>query len=288
MRLRCFGIVLVVTASVLAGRAAAQIPEHALFQPGSYAYGPYTQASPSIPVMTQKVLVEVPVESLETEADDTPKTAWETNFTVEQQETTLVEVEVPVPVKVKTAPYLAWHRDPITHRIHVVPYQPGYAASPDEFPKHQSKLNLFLSSLPCRTQDRAQVKYASYYDPDPEIVEDKPSRMQLILGYPNGAWTSGCVNRWGHRMAQCPGVVPVAMGSYAEVGIKDQLRDGSSPVAPRGGLFRGPRPLDFGPATSTGTTQPCQCEKCLKKNAPTPAPPIKTEPDVAEEVATEK
>ncbi len=96
-----------------------------------------------------------------------------------------------------------------------------------------------------------QVKYAGYYDPDPEIIEDKPSRLQLILGYPNGAWTSNCDNRWGYRMAQCPGVVPVPMGTYAEVGIKDQPYD-NCPVGSRGGILRGPRPLDYGVATPYG------------------------------------
>ncbi len=153
MRLTSFVVVTVVLMGFQAGRAGAQIPESALFQPGSYAHGPYVQgaASPAQPPqLTQKVLVEVPAEAVADEADDVPKTEWEEKFATAGK--TLVEVEVPVPVKQITVPYLAWHRNPITHRIHVVPYQPGYAASPEEFPEHQSKLNLWLSSLPCRVQ----------------------------------------------------------------------------------------------------------------------------------------
>ncbi len=258
MRLTSFGVVLAVMVGLLAGRAGAQIPEKTLFQPGSYAQGHFVQnahaegvagSSRSIPTLTQKVLVELPVEAAIDTDDDTPKTAWEEIFAA--PETVQVEVEVPIPTKVVTAPYLAWHRNPITKRVHVVPYQPGYAASPEEFPKHQSKLNLWLSSLPSRSQDRPQVKYAGYYDPAPEIVEDKPSRCQLILGYSDEAWTSTCENRWGFRMAQCPGVVPIPTGTFAEVGIKDQPYDYCVPTGTFGGIFQGPRPIDYGQGVST-------------------------------------
>ncbi len=223
-------VVTAVVTILLIHSASAQMPEHALFQPGSYAlqHTEYSsQATPNVPVIMQKVLVEVTVEAAEAEVEaidsDTPTTEWEEKFAVaKKSEKKLVEVDVPVPAKLIAAPYLAWHRDPVTHRIHLIPYQPGYAASPEDFPLEQSRLNLWLSSLPCRVQDRPQVKYASYYDPDPVILTDKPSRLQLILGYPHGAWTTNCWNRWGYRMAQCPGVVPVPLGPYAEVGVKDQ------------------------------------------------------------------
>ncbi|MDR2706217.1 MAG: hypothetical protein LBC02_10600 [Planctomycetaceae bacterium] len=258
MRLTSFGIVLVLITSFLAVQVNAQIPERVLFQPGSYAFGPYYSAgiSQSVALPTSTVLVEeaaeAETENTESDVEEENQTEWETVFGVEEEssqevenETDLIEVGVSISSNPATVPYLAYYRNPLTHRIHVVPYQPGYAAEPEAFPEHQSKLNLWLSSLPCREQNRPQVQYASYYDPDPVIITDKPSRLQLILGYPNASWTSCCENRWGYRLAQCPGVEPVALGPYAEISIKDQ------PVVPGhpgafAGIFSGPRPLDYG------------------------------------------
>jgi hypothetical protein len=264
MRLTSFGIVLVLATSFLADQTNAQIPERVLFQPGSYvhsvnysAYSPYSPNIPQPSVLPSDVAVAEKGEEtdVDDEADDEAnKTEWEITFGVDkplQEDETAAFIKrieaSPASEKTEIVPYLAYYRNPWTHRIHVVPYQPGYAAEPEAFPEHQSKLNLWLSSLPSREQNRPQIQYASYYDPDPVIITDKPSRLQLILGYSNASWTSCCDNRWGHRLAQCPGVEPVALGGYAEVGIKDQ------PIVPGhpgvfGGVFSGLRPLDYGQA----------------------------------------
>jgi hypothetical protein len=262
MRLISFDIVLVLVASFLAVQANAQIPERVLFQPGSYAFGPYYSVgisqSVALPSSTTTVTVldneSAKPENADYNEDNTEEnqTEWETIFGVEEPqqeqeiETDLIETGVSVSLNFATVPYLAYHRDPLTHRIHVVPYQPGYAAEPEAFPEHQSKLNLLLSTLPCREQNRPQVQYASYYDPDPVIITDKPSRLQLILGYPNASWTSCCENRWGHCLAQCPGIEPVALGPYAEISVKDQLVVSGHPAGVFNGIFAGPRPLDYG------------------------------------------
>lgn len=299
MRLTCFGIVLVLLMSVFAARTNAQIPERIMFQPGSYAYGmnsAWPSASVPAPMMMQTVLTEVPVEEVEGEKeDDAKKTKWEENFGVKEKGTVLVEKQVPVPGVVVgeenwQMPYLAWHRCPLTHRIHLIPYQPGYVGAEDQFPKHQSRWNLWLSSLPCRTQDRPQVEYLGYYDPMPEVIEDKPSRIQLILGYPNAQWTTCCDNRWGHRMAQCPGVEMPPLGNYAEMGVKDQCCD--YPGMHRS-IWNGPRPLDYGtmgpPPRQARYPYPQNCDQCRQQPcqypavAPAPGPyagpcPVKAAP----------
>lgn len=221
MRLTCFGFVLVLMTSLLTGRTNAQIPERVLFQPGSYAHGPYL-AAPGAMLSTETLLVEVPDEG----ESDSHKTDWEKDFGVKDAEpsTKMVEIQVPVQegAQKKQAPYLAYHRHPITHRVHIIPYQKGYPEGSPDFPKHQSRWNLWLSSLPCREQNRPQIQYLGYYDEMPEIIEDRPTRRQLILGYPNAQWTSCCENRWGHRLAQCPGVEIPPVGPPAEMCLECQ------------------------------------------------------------------
>lgn len=253
MRLTGFGFVLVLMTGLLAGRTNAQIPERALFHPGSYAYGmAQTRQADGNVIIMEKVLVEAPAAEAAVDADS--QTDWEKNFAVKKPtEKVFVEIEVPVQGAVTAEsgtgkPYLAYHRNPWTHRIHVIPYQPGYAAAPEQFPQHQSQWNLWLSSLPCREQNRPQIQYLGYYDPMPEILTDKPSRLQLILGYPNPDWTTCCDNRWGVRMAQCPGVVPPAVGPFAERSVSDQIcEQPASDAGPLGGILAGPRPIDYGP-----------------------------------------
>ncbi|MDR0871278.1 MAG: hypothetical protein LBN39_10860 [Planctomycetaceae bacterium] len=274
MRLTSFGIVLVLAAGFFTARTHAQIPERVLFQPGSYAYGSYgkTEAAPAAAV-----------------AEDAPKTEWEEKFGGEEITDVAGEAST---AEHKPVPYLAYHRSPWTGRTHVIPYEPGYANSPDEFPKQQSALNRWLDQLPCRTQDRPQVKYAGYYDPDPVIVADKPSRCQLILGYPNAGWTTCCGNQWGTRMAQCPGIELVPLGPYAEIGVKDQPCVEPLP-GPFGGIFNGVRPFDYGygaapvrqgftgflPNREAASAVPCPCEENpglavagAPRVAPRPAP----------------
>ncbi|MDR2438030.1 MAG: hypothetical protein LBE12_01495 [Planctomycetaceae bacterium] len=249
MRLTSFGIVLVLVTSFAADQGNAQIPERVLFQPGSYAFGPYYSAISTD--VAEPVVLPIDAVPAEESTETENKTEWETTFGVEEPQqnnkTNLIQTGSFISLKPTTIPYLAYHRDPLTHRIHVVPYQPGYAADPEAFPKHQSQLNLWLSTLPCREQNHQQVQYADYYDPDPVIITDKPSRLQLILGYSNALWTSCCENRWGVRLAQCPEVEPVALGPYAEIGIKDQPVAAGHPQ-PLGGIFAGPRLLNHGQA----------------------------------------
>lgn len=290
MRLTCFGIVLVLLTSFFAGRTNAQIPERVLFQPGSYAYGMYQGEGNAGVNATETVLVEVPDDAAE-EVEDPNATEWEKKFGAKTVTTKWVEMQVPAQAigeaKASKPPYLAYHRHPITHRIHVVPYQPGYAENPEAYPKHQSKWNLWLSSLPCREQNRPQVQYLGYYDPMPEILEDKPSRRQLLLGYPNPQWTSCCVNRWGGRLAQCPSLEIPAIGPPAEVAVSDQICDPDAPQGLFGGIFAGPRRIGHHgtmPHRMHGHgRKPCPCPYCEKGpagNGPAPvvAPPMEEYP----------
>jgi hypothetical protein len=271
MHLVNFGVIIVFIACFWIDSAIAQIPERVLFQPGSYAYGPYLvdkmRTVATVPLITTPInglvsseepednetTVEPTVETnkTDTEADADNRTEWEKRFAIDSEEDNEIENEITddtndntwgeavssIQWQIETVPYLAYHRNPLTHRIHVVPYEPGYAEEPEAFPVHQSMLNLWLSTLPCREQTQQQVKCASYYDSDPVIIEDKPSRLQLILGYPNGTWTSCYTNRWGQRMAQCPEAELFSAGSYAEIGIKDQPLVPIRSVGVFGGLF---------------------------------------------------
>ncbi|MDR2170923.1 MAG: hypothetical protein LBP59_12340 [Planctomycetaceae bacterium] len=85
----------------------------------------------------------------------------------------------------KPIPYLAWHRDPWTHRLSLAPYAPGYAAAPKEFPIPPSDISLWMTNFPSHGNYWKQPQYLGYYDPMPEIVSATPSRSQMILGYPN-------------------------------------------------------------------------------------------------------
>lgn len=250
MRLTCFGFILVLMTSLLAGRTNAQIPERILFQPGSYAHGPYL-AAPGAMLPTETYLVEVPDEASNGPSDesDSDKTDWEKDFGSKGSASATKMVEIQVPVegvaqKSPQSPYLAYHRHPLTHRVHIIPYQKGYPEGSPDFPKHQSRLNLWLSSLPCREQNRPQIQYLGYYDEMPEIIEDRPTRRQLILGYPNAQWTSCCENRWGHRLAQCPGVELPRIGPPAEMCLECQeFLDPAMPQGIYGRNMNAPRPF---------------------------------------------
>ncbi|GHT25720.1 hypothetical protein FACS18942_01460 [Planctomycetales bacterium] len=242
MRLICIGITFAMAAltltAVLPKRTLAQIPERVIFQPGSYAGGAYGYG-----VNRGLTVKAVP-------AVETAQTEWETVFGGQQETPAAVPADISAAVaenvcsEAKPSPYLAYHKKSITGRIHVIPYQKGYP-DPEEFPKKESHLKFALSALPCMTQDQPQIEYLGYYDPMPEIIEDKPSRLQLILGYPNSAWTSSCDNRWGIRQAQCIGIEQFANGPYAEWNIRNQGYDLVSPqshfgpLQPNAGGFRG-------------------------------------------------
>ncbi len=314
MRLTCFSIVLALAAGFLADRTLAQIPERVTFQPGSFAHG----YRPGVAVPGVAMAVAQPVAVIETEAveaadDDeaTPKTEWEEKFgekgkPAQPAQTEVVYImpagEATTASACKKDPYLAWHRCPWTGRIHLIPYQPGYAEAPEQFPTHQSKLNLWLSSLPCREQSRPQQKYLSYYDETPEILTDKPSRCQLILGYDDPNWTASCCNSsLARRKAHCPGVDPLCFGPSAEARIVDQVCN-SGPINGRG-MFAGPAPYaGYGYANPRGVfgyrqgymqQQPCppqpwpcpeQCMQCPQplKPAPLPVPACSKEPSCSD------
>lgn len=255
MRLTSLGIIIALMATFSASPSSAQIPERVLFQPGSYAGGAYqgTVAAPS--PMTKTVLVPVSAEENEEgEIADSNLTDWEKNFGSKQQGVQMKEVQVPVQEEAgvvgsdgsaaKQAPYLAYHRCPLTGRTHIIPYQKGYP-DPETFPKTQCGWKLWMSSHPSRTQNQPQIEYLDYYAPMPEIIADKPSRLQLLLGYPDPAWSSSCDNKWGHRLAQCKGIEMYACGPPAEWCVKNQCDDLTSarshlgPLQNNGGAFRG-------------------------------------------------
>lgn len=258
MRLFSFALVFALAAAFFTARTHAQIPERILFQPGSYAYGSYGQ--PAAEVSLDESVV-----------DESPQTDWEEQFGGKKEKVeTEIAGEASTVVR-KPVPYLAYHRSPWTGRTHVVPYEPGYANSPDEFPVHQSGFNRWISTLPCRTQNTKQIKYAGYHDPDPVIVTDKPSRFQLILGYPNAGWTTHCGNRWGTWMAQCPGVEPIPLGPYAEWSIKDLSNFPPVYGRPLGGIFQGVRGTAVAPCPcGEFPVKHCEkhCEHCTIEMAP--------------------
>ena len=239
MRLTCFSIVLALVAGFLTGRAIAQIPERVMFQPGSFAHGYQSGVVvPGVAVEGAGAIVGTEiVEAADNEADE-PQTEFEAQFgeKAKTAQSDIAYVQVPsVAFTVVQPPYLAWHRCPWTGRIHLIPYQPGYAMSPEEFPTHQSKLNLWLSSLPCRKQNRPQQEYLSHYDPMPPVLTDKPSRRQLLLGYGDPNWTVSCCNSpWRDQTAHCPGVDPINLGPSAELRIVDQcpIHHGLPALAP--------------------------------------------------------
>ena len=219
MRLTCICIVLALTAGIFTDRTLAQIPERITFQPGSFAYG-YRPG-----VVVPGVAIDAPISGvIETDGDDAVDN--EGDMTKTEEEVVFIQFSSDDPTG--GTPYLAWHRSPWTGRIHLIPYQPGYADAPEMFPEHQSKLNIWLSTLPSREQKRPQPKYPQqkylgYYDPMPEIRADKPSRRQLLLGYGDPGWTASCCNSPSRaRMAHCPGVDPMCFGPPAEASVTDQ------------------------------------------------------------------
>ena len=284
MRLTYSCIVLALVAFFLADRTLAQIPERITFQPGSFAYGYHPGAAVPGVAMAAPIatIIETDSDDAVGEEDDTPKTEWENAFGEGEKSETQApswETLVFLPDQVSNTvsngrpPYLAWHRSPWTGRIHLIPYQPGYAEAPEQFPTHQSKLNLWLSTLPCREQNRPQQKYLGYYDPMPEILTDKPSRFQLILGYGDPNWTASCANSpWRSRMAHCPGVDAICYGPHAEASIADQgvhpgplngHGRGFTPVPYAGTMYRNPRGA-FGYQRGF-VPQQCPCPECVQQ-----------------------
>lgn len=273
MRSTIIGFSVGVVVLLFAAQVFSQIPERTLFQPGSYAYGPSSQrALPGV----SKTLVTVVTTQADVDAEvgvattgDSDKTEWEKMFGKNDDVEMEFEILVADPAPV---PYLAYYRCPVTHRIHIIPHQLGYEAAPDEFPRPESHLKRALSTLPSRKQTLKQQEYLGYYDPMPTIIEDRPNRVQLILGYPDARWTSPCENRFGQRLAHCIGVEAVRVGPPAEATAKswDNYYGDETGRSFLSGIFghrfRGhvsPHAHAYGQCPH----HKCQCEKCAQKTA---------------------
>ena len=144
----------------------AQIPERVLFQPGSYAV-PHRSFPRTEPVNPAVAQAQTDTE----EADDSSKTDWEKKFSPQ-----IIESTPATPPVTYEVPHLTYVYNHWTGRFHVVPYEPGYAASPSAFPVQTSPLHIWISSKSSASQPNPQVQYMSYYDPDPVIL---PAEIQL-------------------------------------------------------------------------------------------------------------
>jgi hypothetical protein len=171
-------IIVCVFAAGICVSLEAQIPENAQFQPGSYAFGPY-QAKQSVrhePVKSEPVAADAQSEDNKNvdgeKADESSETEWEKKFSPQKS---IQQSAVPAP-QPYAGPYLAYSYNHWTHRFHLVPYEPGYAANPDAFPVQTSPLHTWVSSLSSASQPSPQVRYMSYYDPDPVIL---PAEIRL-------------------------------------------------------------------------------------------------------------
>jgi len=141
----------------------AQIPEQVWFQPGSFGV-PYRTFQLPPPVFVQVTPADV--------ADDT-QTDWERQFSPEVAEPAPVFVAVPQPYQV---PHLQFVYNQWTGRFHIAPYEPGYAASPGEFPNQTSPLHIWISSRSGAGQPKQQVQYMCYHDAPPVIL---PAEIRL-------------------------------------------------------------------------------------------------------------
>jgi hypothetical protein len=164
--------------------AGGQIPERTMFQPGTYGFGPYIQSSippaavPSLPAADSDETDSTPASSEsvpEGEKDDL-RTEWEKAFAPQQLEP---HVNAPAPLVPPAAkpeaqpiyvPHLAFAYDKKTQQFRLTPYEGGYAASPAEFPRALSPLHNYFASPYSASQIFPQVRYMSYYEPDPVIL----------------------------------------------------------------------------------------------------------------------
>ena len=156
------------SAALFCGGLNAQIPENTQFQPGSYAL-PYH-------AVPQSVQLSVASDADATLAngedmDDSSQTEWEKKFSPQ-----VMAPASAVPLPVQEVPHLTFVYSHWTHRFHVVPYEPGYAANPAAFPVQTSPLHVWVSSSSSASQPSPQVQYMSYYDPDPVIL---PAEIRL-------------------------------------------------------------------------------------------------------------
>ncbi|GHT11883.1 hypothetical protein FACS1894170_06020 [Planctomycetales bacterium] len=172
---------LFVCSVLLCLNAEAQIPENARFQPGSYAFGPYYQQPYNAPQPLPKPLPQEDAEEADTveedEADEADaKTDWEKKFAPVLNANKPQPQQPVVPYNSQPVPYLAFSYDKWNRRFHLVPYEPGYAMAPQEFPGGTAPIHQFVSSLSSESMPKPQVPYLSYYDPDPVVL---PATIQL-------------------------------------------------------------------------------------------------------------
>ena len=160
---RTFSVIAYVFTAYFCAGLNAQIPENALFQPGSYAV-PYYRPAPQQFYETSPMMSE--------DADNL-QTDWEKDFNPQ----TFAPVPPP-PAQMPTyeVPHLTFVYNHWTGRFHIAPYEPGYAAQPSAFPTQTSPLHVWISSKSSAAQPHPQVQYMSYYDPDPVIL---PAEIRL-------------------------------------------------------------------------------------------------------------
>ncbi|MDR3234780.1 MAG: hypothetical protein LBT46_14155 [Planctomycetaceae bacterium] len=204
MRLPFFAVLFLCTAFlcvILSAAAYSQIPENARFQPGSYAFGPYVPplhfAPQPLPESDDEESEADDEESTadfgsgeadnaeETSKTEWSKTDWEKKFApilnaaqgnaAKSNVSNNAAVQTP-PGVYQQVPYLQFSYDKWNRRFHLVPYEPGYAMRPAEFPARTSPLYVFISSLSSEAIPQPPVRYMSYYDPAPIVL---PAEIRL-------------------------------------------------------------------------------------------------------------
>jgi hypothetical protein len=169
---------LFVCSVLLCLNAGAQIPENARFQPGSYAFGPYHQQPYNAPQVLPKPLPQEDAEEADDaeDADESDtRTDWEKKF-APVLNANKPQPQPVVPYSSQPMPYLAFSYNHWSRRFNLVPYEPGYAMAPQEFPVGTAPIHQFASSLSSESMPKPQIPYASYYDPDPVVL---PATIRL-------------------------------------------------------------------------------------------------------------
>ncbi|MDR3181369.1 MAG: hypothetical protein LBT89_00365 [Planctomycetaceae bacterium] len=167
--------------------ADAQIPENARFQPGSYAFGPYVPryAPQPLPAAANEEETVAAEKNADTEkAGEDTATDWEKKFAPIFNAAKNGAARQPMPGTYPPAlltpsepvPHLSFAYDKWSRRFNLIPYEPGYAMSPTEFPAGTSPMYVFVSSMSSQSVIQPPVRYMSYYDPDPVVL---PASIRL-------------------------------------------------------------------------------------------------------------
>ena len=144
----------------------AQIPEQILYQPATHGVPFRTFQMPPPVFMYVTPATE--------HADDAEgfQTDWERDLGLQERPTPVL-VAVPQPYQV---PHLQFVYNHWSGRFHIAPFEPGYAASPWEFPVQTSPLHIWKSSRSSSGHPGQQVQYMCYHDPPPVIL---PAEIRL-------------------------------------------------------------------------------------------------------------